>query len=224
MLNNLLLVSSSPATRFHLDEILKQEDLIVSADNAEHALNMLDQHRFDVVILHAEQSCESAVSECRSIRSASPQSALIVTVKNPSLDFEVQILDAGADDILPIPCSVSQFRIHLNSAIRSIGDEQRGILRLGGLEMDPSSGVLTRCGEEIHLFPMEFKLLQFFMMHPNQSFTNDALCQRVWNGQCASAATVRTHIKTLRKKIDLPNQPSAIVTHYRRGYSLDVVV
>jgi two-component system phosphate regulon response regulator PhoB len=72
------------------------------------------------------------------------------------------------------------------------------------------------------LHPMEFKLLQFLLSHPNQVFNAHALFQRVWQKDLGlTEDTVRTHIRTLRQKIDTKNCPSVIVTVRGHGYKTE---
>ncbi len=96
------------------------------------------------------------------------------------------------------------------------------ILTLGNIALDIEAGTVTKSNELIHLFPMEFKLLQFLMSHPNQLFDARAIFARVWRKEeSATEDTVRTHIRTLRKKIDNEDQPSFITTVRGLGYKTE---
>jgi len=72
------------------------------------------------------------------------------------------------------------------------------------------------------LLPKEFSLLELFLRYPNQVFSGDALLERIWASESsASVDTVRTYIKTLRKKIDVQGAVSLIRTVHGVGYCLD---
>jgi DNA-binding response OmpR family regulator len=74
----------------------------------------------------------------------------------------------------------------------------------------------------VQLLPKEFALLEFFMRHPNQVFSAEALLDRVWSSDSdASPETIRTYIKRLRQKIDTQGQVSLISTVHGVGYKLD---
>ena len=94
-------------------------------------------------------------------------------------------------------------------------------LVVADLIMDLESRSVVRSGQEIKLMPQEFALLEFLMKNPNKVFSADTLIKRVWNGN-SSIDTVRTHIKTLRKKVDLPNLPELIKTIHGVGYTLQI--
>jgi DNA-binding response OmpR family regulator len=95
------------------------------------------------------------------------------------------------------------------------------VLKAGDICLDPATGTASRSGEELHLRPMVLKLLEFLMRHPGQFFTAEALLERVWqDDSLASLDTVRSHIKLLRRVIDLPGRESIIETERFRGYRL----
>jgi len=89
--------------------------------------------------------------------------------------------------------------------------------------LDPVKHLVIKNGTEIHLLPKEFSMLEFFMRHPGEVFSSEALLQRIW--QTDSEATpdaVRTCLKRLRRKIDDSDneEKSAIQTVPRVGYKL----
>lgn len=221
MMNSSLLISSPHISALDVNQIFDQKHTVLYAETTRDALDLIAEKRFSLLIMNASPtSSPMAVSDCKSLRMASPQSALIVTAFDPPIEFQEEILEAGADDFVEMPCPVSKLKTRIESALRLVTHDSRSVLRAGDLELDAAAGTVRKGPREIHLFPMEFKLLEFFMNHPNQVFTSNALWQRVWHGHGSSADTVRTHIKTLRKKIDTPQVPSLIKTEYRGGYKL----
>jgi len=92
----------------------------------------------------------------------------------------------------------------------------------GGLAMDTGAGTVTVDDILVHLHPMEFKLLQFLLRHPNQVFNAQAILERVWQKDDSQLDdTVRTHVRTLRHKIDSPGFPSLITTVRGLGYKTE---
>lgn len=87
------------------------------------------------------------------------------------------------------------------------------MLRVGDLVVDPSKYKVSRNGVDIQLLPREFALLEFFMRHPDEVFSGDALLQRVWHSESeATSEAIRTCIKRLRQKIDKDDNDSIIQT------------
>lgn len=147
----------------------------------------------------------------------------LLAIGNPSSIEEIeQILDAGADDFLETPFRLRDFVARVKVVSRQWNSSPvRQIVRIADLEVDTATAMVSKHGKPIHLFPMEYTLLTFLMHHPNQAFSTDALAQRVWTQKTSvSAETIRTHIKTLRRKIDSPGTPSIILTEPRHGYKL----
>jgi DNA-binding response OmpR family regulator len=91
------------------------------------------------------------------------------------------------------------------------------------LKLDPESHTFSKGGVEIHLQPKEFSLLEFFMRHPGQVFSLDAILDRLWAGDAdASAESVRKHITRLRQKLQNDEDNSAMLkTVHGLGYKLE---
>jgi DNA-binding response OmpR family regulator len=93
-------------------------------------------------------------------------------------------------------------------------------LQAGDIELDPVSCRVTKSGNEIHLRPKVYAILEFLMRHPNQLFTAEALMARVWlDDSMATPDTVRTHMKLLRKSLQL-QEGQLIKTVRHKGYML----
>jgi DNA-binding response OmpR family regulator len=95
------------------------------------------------------------------------------------------------------------------------------LLQAQDVILDCGKAIVYVSGKELHLHPMELNLLEFFMKHPNQVFTAEALIDRVWKSRSkASLGSLRTHIKTLRQKLHEMSHATLIVTVRGRGYKL----
>jgi DNA-binding response OmpR family regulator len=87
--------------------------------------------------------------------------------------------------------------------------------------LDTTTFRVTRAGKEVELALKEIAILELLMRHPNQRFTAEALLQRVWRSDAsASVETVRTHMKTLRKKLNDNNENPLIRTTRHLGYRI----
>jgi DNA-binding response OmpR family regulator len=218
-MSNLLVVSNEYIKDYDLSWLLDYEHNVMGARSTQDAMQLITERDFAVVILGASRADGTSASNCAHLRTAASTSALIVTATEATIEFEESMFAAGADDFLEIPCEPSKLKTHIHSALRLVTTEKRTTLRAGDIELDTAACTVKKAGELVHLFPLEYKLLEFFVGHPNQVFTSEALSQRVWHKDGASD-TLRTHIKTLRKKITKPGCPSMIKTEYRRGYKL----
>jgi DNA-binding response OmpR family regulator len=96
------------------------------------------------------------------------------------------------------------------------------MLKVRDIEMEPNKYLVKKSGVEVQLLPKEFSLLEFFMRHPNQVFSADALIQRVWMSDSdATGDAIRTCLKRLRKKLDDTDENNPIIqTVHGVGYRL----
>jgi DNA-binding response OmpR family regulator len=145
---------------------------------------------------------------------------LLTTRKHSSQQME-DGLDAGADDYMAKPIKLRELAARVRALLRRPLALTPLKMQTQSVELDSGAGTVSVLGEHLHLQPMEFNLLEFFMRHPNQVFTADALMERVWQDRnAASVGSVRTHIKTLRHKLQEAGTATLIVTTRGRGYKL----
>jgi two-component system, OmpR family, response regulator RegX3 len=218
-MHNLLLISKEPAAVYDLDG-LNEPLKIHHVQDFDECLPILSTVSIAVIVVETEGKDASVIFECSRIHTYAADSFLIVASDNKRLEFEELIFEAGADDFVGRPCSSHRLRAHIKAALRFVKVSNKGILRCGDIELDCERGTATMAGTPIELRSLEFKLLEFLVRHPNETFTSEALCRRVWSKGLDASETLRTHIKTLRKK--LHGQSLSLTTQYRRGYKLVV--
>lgn len=190
--------------------------------NGLRTLECLRTNHYDVIVLAIELTSLDGIAVVRGYRSAGG-STPIVLLSNRQSSAELQCgLDAGADSFLVKPFPLGDLAAQLRALLRRPHLRSERMLTKGGLVMDTGAGTVSIDDTLIHLHPMEFKLLQFLLRHPNQVFNAQAILERVWQkdiGQLDN--TVRTHVRTLRQKIDSPGCPSIITTVRGQGYKTE---
>jgi two-component system KDP operon response regulator KdpE len=122
---------------------------------------------------------------------------------------KVRALEAGADDYVTKPFSPRELIARLHAVLRrarATGDEP--VLRAGVVELDLSAHTVRRGGVEVHLTPIEFRLLTALMTRPGRLLTHTMLLTEVWGPAYSDdVATLRTHIANLRRKVE-PDDPA----------------
>jgi two-component system KDP operon response regulator KdpE len=122
---------------------------------------------------------------------------------------KVRALEAGADDYVTKPFSPRELVARLRAALRRAqpaSDEP--LVRAGEIELDLPARAVRRTGAEVHLTPIEFRLLKALMTRPGRLLTHAALLTEVWGSAYADdVATLRTHMANLRRKVE-PDDPS----------------
>ena len=97
------------------------------------------------------------------------------------------------------------------------------MLQCGHITLNPTSATVVSNGANVKLNAKEYALLDFFLRHPGQLFSAEALLDRVWKSSSdASTEAITTTIKRLRQKLDIEGQKSIITTVHGLGYRLEV--
>lgn len=132
------------------------------------------------------------------------------------------LLDAGADDVVLHACPMPELMARIRALLRRPPVLASGVVHTTGrLSVNSTTGRVLKDGTEIRMQPMELSLLEFLIRHSDEVFSAHVLSERVWKGRRATtSSTVRTHIKTLRRKIDDPGMVSLITFVHGQGYQL----
>jgi DNA-binding response OmpR family regulator len=145
-----------------------------------------------------------------------PRRTLVLTARDAVAD-RVAGLDAGADDYLVKPFHFAELVARLRALARR-GSEPGSTLRVGELTLDLAGHRAWRCGRELSLTAREFSLLRYFMHHPGQVLSAEALLEHVWDVHANPfTASVRVILSRLRRKL---GDPALIVTVTGVGYQL----
>lgn len=181
----------------------------------------------DVIILDLGLPDMDGVEIIRKIRGWSTVPIIVVSARSEDSD-KVEALDAGADDYLTKPFSIDELLTRLRAALRrrQLDDTglapQESVYRNGNLSIDYAAGCVYRDDREIHLTPIEYKLLCVLAKNTGKVLTHNYILKEVWgNAFSADASSLRVFMATLRKKIEEnPATPQYIQTHIGVGYRM----
>ncbi|MEG1857839.1 MAG: response regulator transcription factor [Pseudoflavonifractor sp.] len=178
--------------------------------------------RPDLMILDLGLPDMDGVEIIRKVRTWSNLPIIVVSARSEDGD-KIGALDAGADDYLTKPFSVEELLARLRVALRRVqGGEEESVFQNGGLTVDYAAGCAYREGEELHLTPIEYKLLCLLSRNVGKVLTHNYLMKAVWGNVLASdMPSLRVFMATLRKKIEPdPQNPRFIQTHVGVGYRM----
>jgi len=182
-------------------------EVVVTA-TATEALDAAALRSPDAAILDLLLPDGDGVEVTRTLREWSAVPIIVLSAVGEE-EQKVRALEAGADDYVTKPFSPRELVARLRAALRRaqpVADEP--VLRAGEIELDRAAHSVRRAGEEVHLTPIEFRLLSVLMTHPGRLLTHGALLVEVWGPPYAEdVATLRTHIGNLRRKVE-PEDPS----------------
>jgi len=198
----------------------------MTASNGESAVMQASSHNPDVVLLDLGLPDIDGVDVIKKIRTWSEMPIIVISARAEDKD-KIDALDAGADDYLTKPFSVEELlaRIRVTerrlSAIQS-SNKSESVFVNGNLKIDYAAGCAYLSGEELHLTPIEYKLLCLLSRNVGKVLTHTYITQKIWGAAWESnIASLRVFMATLRKKIEpSADSPQYIQTHVGIGYRM----
>ena len=149
---------------------------------------------------------------------------IMLSAKGEEAD-KVRALDTGADDYITKPFSTRELLARIRAVIRRSAtfDHQREILDVGGIHIDTQTRRVTINQHSIDLSPTEFRLLHFFVTHPERVHTRGQLLDGVWgNDAYVEERTVDVHIRRLRKLLEPQSCDRLVQTVRGVGYRFSI--
>lgn len=218
----LLVEDESELSSVICDWLAEEHHLVETADTGLAALELLQKNQYDLAILDIRLPGADGVEVCKQFRSSGGSiPVLMLTALNSIVDKEIG-LDAGADDYLTKPFNLRELSARVRALLRRPAPAPVMKYECGPIKLDRKGCTVTRAGVELHLHPKEFCLLEFLMRNAGEVFNAEQLIDRIWGSESSIVPdTIRTHIKTLRKKIDVPGEPSLIQNVRGLGYKIE---
>lgn len=203
-------------------QLERDHNVVERVDSGKDALFNLKVHDYDLMILDWMLPDLSGLDVCRTYRNSGGKIPILMLTAKGEAHDKVSALDTGADDYLVKPFIPEELSARVRALLRRPNIIQGKTFQVKDLVLDTASRQVSKAGKGVDLTAKEFALLELLMRHPSQSFTVEAILDRLWKSETnASLETVRTHVKTLRRKIgDTEDQP---IIRTRRGLGYRIV-
>ena len=197
---------------------------VTIAANSDQAQSAVDRVLPDLVVLDWMLPGQSGLSLAKQWRgqTRTRELPIIMLTARAEEGDKVSGLDAGADDYLTKPFSTSELLARIRAVLRRKAPEALDTLvDVGGLKLDPATRRVTRDEHEVRVGPTEFRLLHFFMTHPERVHSRSQLLDRVWGDHVfIEERTVDVHVKRLREALEPVQCARMIETVRGAGYRL----
>lgn len=216
----ILVVDDEPkVARLARDYLEKNGFRVLTAADGQAALAMARREKPDLIILDLLLPIIDGREVCRTLRRESDVPIIMLTALSEEID-QVTGLEIGADDYITKPFSVRALVARVRALLRRTrGDvKSPGIVRAGGLEIDPDKYAAVFDGNPIKLTPNEFKLLYMLASRAGQTFTREQLLEDLHGAASSMDRSVDSHIKNIRKKLENASGNPMIETVYGIGY------
>lgn len=218
----ILLVEDDSNLAFLVKMQLEQgRHMVDHVDAGIAALSQLKMSSYELVILDWMLPDLSGVEVCRQYRGTGGRTPILMLTARGAIEDKAAGLNAGCDDYLVKPFHPVELNARVQALLRRPQSYAGKVLSVRDIELDTETSRVFRAGAEIDLTAKEFSLLELLMRYPNQSFTLETILNRVWQSDsAASVDTVRTHMKTLRRKLGDSEENGLIRTKRGAGYRI----
>ena len=222
----ILVVEDDRPVRNLIVTTLKSHDYrYLTAENGHGAIMEATSHNPDIVLLDLGLPDIDGTQVIESIRSWSNMPIIVISARSEDRD-KIMALDAGADDYLTKPFSVEELLARLRVTQRRLlllqasGDADTPIFENGELKIDYAAGCAYLKGEELHLTPIEYKLLCLLSHNVGKVLTHTYITQQIWGSSWENdIASLRVFMATLRKTGAAKGQSAIHSDAYRRWLS-----
>jgi OmpR-family two-component system manganese-sensing response regulator len=185
------------------------------------AMAALRTQAYDVLILDWNLPDMTGLDICKQFRNSGGAVPVLMLTAKGSVGDKTTALDAGADDYVVKPFEPSELLARVRALLRRPQAVVAHVLKVSDLELDTRTLQAKRADTAVELSAKEGAILELLMRYPNQSFTAEAIIQRLWSSDTmTSPETIRTHIKNLRKKLATGEHDEFIKSIRNLGYRL----
>lgn len=223
----ILVVEDDSPVRNLIVTTLKTHDYkYITAENGNAAIMEASSHNPEIVLLDLGLPDIDGVEVIKTIRSWSNMPIIVLSARSEDND-KIEALDAGADDYLTKPFSIEELLARLRVIQRRLmslnqSNQVSSVFVNGNLKIDYAAGCAFLGEEELHLTPIEYKLLCLLSHNVGKVLTHTYITQNIWGTSFDSdVASLRVFMATLRKKLEKDaNGPQYIQTHIGIGYRM----
>jgi two-component system phosphate regulon response regulator PhoB len=196
---------------------------VLGAGTAQEARSAIADRHPDVILMDWMLPDVSGLELTRQLK-REPETreipVIMVTARGQEHD-RVAGLDGGADDYITKPFSHRELQARIKAILRRTAPSDSAITMVGELKLDDASHRVSIRGKDIPLGPTEYRLLDFFIQHPERVYSRAQILDRVWGGNVyVEERTVDVHIRRLRKALEESGYDKIIQTVRGAGYRL----
>lgn len=218
-----LVVEDETVISNFISAILTTNDYdVIQAENAKEATELAASHNPSLILLDLGLPDKDGLAVIKEIRGWSSVPILVVSARQLEQE-KVEALDAGADDYITKPFGNDELLARIRSALRreSLDRGENKCFCYKDLCLDFKRRTVTKQEENIHLTPIEYKIVALLARHAGRVLTHDTIIKEVWGPYASDPQVLRVNMANIRRKIEEnPADPEYIVTEVGVGYRM----
>jgi two-component system KDP operon response regulator KdpE len=223
-MHQILVIEDEPAIRAVLRVLLEAEGYrVIEADTAMRAEIESRTHKPDLLLVDLGLPDGDGLKVIQKVRHWSPVPVVVLSARTME-EQKIAALDAGADDYVTKPFSAPELLARVRAALRRNirGSEQTAVLHLSDIDVDLARRETRGPAGEIHLTPLEYRVLECLARHLGSIVIQNQLVREVWGPErLGDTRSLRVCVKNLRNKLEPdPRKPRYLVTEAGLGYRL----
>jgi len=200
---------------------------VLKASNGIEAIEIIKDHEIHLIIMDIMMPKMDGITATMKIREENKIPLIMLSAKSEDYD-KILGLNLGADDYITKPFNPLELIARVKSQLRrytTLGslETKNHVYQTGGLIIDDESKVITVDGEEVHLTPVQYKILKLLTVNAGRVFSIEEIYQKVWNETPVNPEnTVAVHIRKIREKIEInPKEPKYLKVVWGIGYKVE---
>jgi two-component system KDP operon response regulator KdpE len=222
-----LIVEDERAICHFISTVLKANGYrVVVAGKGSETPGLVSSHCPDIVLLDLGLPDIDGLEVLRSLREWNDVPVIVVSARGRERE-KVEALDLGADDYITKPFGTGELLARMRAAVRHAkgrdteGAARNGVYTIGGLCVDAVKLRVTIDGKEVHVTPIEFRILELLAQNRGRVLTHDMIQRKVWGQYGIENQALRVNMANIRRKIETnPAEPRYILTEIGVGYRL----
>jgi DNA-binding response OmpR family regulator len=201
--------------------IAKNYAVDIASDGGEGSF-LGKSYEYDIIMLDYSLPKKDGLAVCKEIRNAGKTTPIIFISVIDDLETKVSALNHGADDYLVKPFELEELHARLNALNRRPHNNiQQTTVMVGDITMNLDNHTVKRADVEIYLTRKEFGVLEYLMRHKGTIVSRVLIMEHVWTADSdLFSNTVETHMRNIRKKLQIPGKPDLISNIAGRGYMI----
>ena len=224
----ILVVEDDNSVKNLITTTLKAHDYhFLTAENGEVAILEASSHNPEIMLLDLGLPDIDGIEVIKRVRTWSQMPIIVISARSEDAD-KIEALDAGADDYITKPFSVEELLARIRVTIRRLAMLGKGemqdtsVFENGDLKIDYTAGCIYLKEEELHLTPIEYKLLCLLARNVGKVLTHTYITRQIWGSSSENdIASLRVFMATLRRKLEPDKNGTAYIqTHIGIGYRM----